>query len=93
MEKQQSLQITITGRVQNVGFRYHTQDKAIELNIKGFVMNQPNGNVYIEAEGPGENLNQFVSWCHQGPNWAKVTNVSVTEQPNQGFEQFKIKRH
>lgn len=40
------LQITITGRVQNVGFRFASHKKARELGVQGFVMNKANGDVY-----------------------------------------------
>lgn len=41
--------IHVFGRVQGVGFRYYTNMKALELHIKGFVENKPDGSVYIEA--------------------------------------------
>lgn len=92
MQKIKSIQIKIEGRVQNVGFRFHTQDEAIKLGIKGFVTNKPDGSVYSEAEGPEEALDQFILWCHKGPNWARVEHVKITEQPIMGFESFTIKR-
>ena len=92
MEKIKSYQITISGRVQNVGFRFHTQDEAIKLGIKGFVANMPDGSVYIEAEGTEDQINPFIIWCHKGPNWAKVSAVKIVEQPLSGFQLFKIKR-
>lgn len=87
-----SIQITISGRVQNVGFRYSTQQKAKELGINGFVKNKPNGDVYCEAEADEDILNQFVLWCHKGPDWAKVMHVQVNDRPVKGFEKFEIKR-
>jgi len=47
------LNITISGRVQGVWFRKHTETKAIELGVHGFVANKENGNVYVEVEGFG----------------------------------------
>lgn len=87
-----SYQITISGRVQNVGFRYSTHEKAIQIGIKGFVKNLPNGSVYCEAEGNLNDLNEFIAWCHKGPNWATVLNVIKIEQPVCGYEKFEIKR-
>jgi acylphosphatase len=43
--------IRISGRVQGVFFRASTKAKAEELGISGFVQNEPDGSVYIEAEG------------------------------------------
>lgn len=87
-----SLQIIVSGRVQNVGFRYATHEKALQIGIKGFVKNQMDGSVYIECEADEDLLNQFVLWCHQGPNWAKVYDVKVSDQPIMNYTSFEIKR-
>ncbi|HAN00891.1 MAG TPA: acylphosphatase [Marinilabiliales bacterium] len=92
MEIIKACRIIITGRVQNVGFRFHAQDKAQELGVAGFVRNQTDGSVYIEAEGAEEKLNEFVLWCYQGPTWATVINVKAVEQPVQEFTTFEIQR-
>ncbi len=92
MEKRKAYQISITGRVQNVGFRFHTQDEAVKLGINGFVKNMPDGSVFIEAEGPEPQLNKFISWCHKGPSWAKVFDIKIAEQPLMGYVTFEIKR-
>ncbi len=83
------LNITVHGLVQGVAFRYYTVEKAQQLGLKGFVKNQPDGTVYIEAEGEDRVLRDFVAWCRQGPPHARVTQVLTTEsdrQPDQGFE-------
>lgn len=92
MTKIKSVQITVTGRVQNVGFRYATNEKAQELGIKGFVKNQLDGTVYIEAEADESTLDQFVLWCHNGPNWTKVYDVKVIIKPLVNFTKFEIRR-
>ena len=45
------LKITVEGRVQGVFFRDSSRNKTMELGICGFVRNQPDEKVYIEAEG------------------------------------------
>ena len=84
------LKITIEGRVQGVFFRDSTKNKAAELGICGCVSNQPNGGVYIEAEGEGAALEQFTQWCHQGPEWARVDKVEIVESPPEGDRHFII---
>ena len=86
-----AVEITVRGKVQGVGFRFYTQRKAGELNINGFVINQTDGSVYIEAEGTPEQLEQFILWCEDGPSWARVTNMAKQEVPVTGFEGFRIK--
>lgn len=39
------------GRVQGVGFRASTQDLARRLPLTGFVRNEPDGSVHLEAQG------------------------------------------
>ena len=86
-----SSRIRVTGKVQNVGFRHYTVRTAQEFNIVGFVKNQIDGSVYIEAEGEQEALEGFMSWCRRGPQWARVEGFDVQEQPVMGFEGFSVK--
>ncbi|HYX37132.1 MAG TPA: acylphosphatase [Oligoflexus sp.] len=44
------------GRVQGVGFRFHTQSIAASFPVQGFVQNLPDGRVEMHAEGEGEVL-------------------------------------
>ena len=89
MKKAVTLQIT--GRVQNVGFRYNTRRKAEEFQISGFVKNQPDGSVYVEAAGEEENLDRFMLWCQKGPTWARVDDVKIQKIPHQEYEGFSVK--
>ncbi|MCB0783112.1 MAG: acylphosphatase, partial [Flavobacteriales bacterium] len=43
--------MVVRGRVQGVWYRKHTREKALELGLRGWVMNQPDGSVLVEAEG------------------------------------------
>jgi acylphosphatase len=83
--------LQVFGRVQGVGFRYYTQKKAEEFDIKGFVRNRPDGSVYIEAEGTPEALEAFAGWCEEGPSWARVSKVEKQDIPPQGYRQFEIR--
>lgn len=84
--------ITVTGKVQGVFYRANTQKVAEILGLNGFVMNQPDGSVYCEAEGEEELLVKLIQWCHHGPDKAEVTYVSVNEGPLQNFTGFQIRR-
>ncbi len=81
----------VYGKVQNVGFRFYTQKKALSYQINGFVKNEPDGSVYIEAEGEELNMKAFESWCKQGPTWARVTELKSTDCPLMNFTNFQIK--
>ena len=84
------LNIKIYGRVHGVGFRWNTQHRAKVLNIVGFVRNEPDGTVYIEAEGDELGLENFLNWCRKGPWYAKVEKVDVEETPTKGYNEFVI---
>ncbi|TAE42579.1 MAG: acylphosphatase [Sphingobacteriales bacterium] len=77
--------ITITGRVQGVSFRLSTKAVADQLGVKGFVKNQTDGSVYIEAEAEDIYMQEFLNWCKQGPDEALVQNIAI--------EAIEIKMH
>ena len=73
------IRMIVYGKVQGVFFRKHTQQKAIELNIIGFVKNQNDQSVLINACGEKENLDTFIDWCKHGPSRAKVSHFELDE--------------
>jgi acylphosphatase len=81
--------IRVNGRVQGVWFRAGAQHKAQELGLTGFARNEKDGSVYIEAEGPEEQLQEFLDWCEEGTMAAKVESRDWEEGPYQGYERFK----
>ncbi len=82
--------IRFFGQVQGVGFRWTTLQRAGKLGIKGFVKNDRNGTLYIEAEGEPENLKKFIAWCKKGPLWARVENAEIAEGELKKFTEFNI---
>jgi len=83
--------VTVTGRVQGVGFRFETRNIARKLGIRGFVKNQYDGSVYIEAEGNDEQIKQFISWCRNGPVHARVDEILAEPGDYIGFGYFEIR--
>lgn len=83
--------IRVTGKVQNVGFRYYTAKTAQEFGITGFVRNNPDGSVYIEAEGEKDMLEAFLHWCRRGPQWARIDAFEMEEQPVMEFKGFSVR--
>jgi len=84
------LNIRVCGNVEGVGFRGSARLKAQSLDLKGFVRNEPDGSVYIEAEGEELNLQKFLDWCRKGPSFAKVQEVSFEESLVKNYKQFVI---
>lgn len=70
--------ITVSGIVQMVGFRYHTFSQATGLNINGWVRNKADGSVEIMAEGRKEDVEELIQWCHKGPPSAAVKKVNCS---------------
>lgn len=84
--------IKISGKVQGVFFRASAKKKAEELGIHGIVKNESDGTVFAEAEGETEALDDFISWCHQGPPGARVDTVEVWDGEIKNYAGFQINR-
>jgi acylphosphatase len=85
-----TIEIIIKGKVQGVGFRYHTRKIANELNIRGFVKNMYDGSVYIHAHGAEQEIEMFINWCRQGPRLAIVDFLELKEIPDNDFDGFTV---
>lgn len=79
----QTIRLHIIGKVQGVWYRASTKDKAISLGLTGQVWNDPDGSVRAIAQGAEEQLAELVSWCHEGPQLAKVEEVIVNDHPTE----------
>ena len=84
--------IIISGKVQGVFYRQSTLEIANQLGIKGFVRNESNGNVFIEAEGTDEQLSKLIEWCKKGPPQADVLEVKFLSGAFKNFSEFSIRR-
>lgn len=83
--------LNIFGRVQNIGFRYYTAQKANKLKIAGWVKNESDGSVKILAEGEEESLKKLLLWCSKGPRFAQIDKIDVKWQDYKGKStSFKI---
>ena len=77
--------ITVTGRVQGVGFRYWTvaEVHALRLPITGMVRNLPDGNVEVVAESADRHaIDQLLARLATGPNSARVDTVHPLYESN-----------
>ena len=87
------VQIVVHGKVQGVGFRFFTQQTAIDHHVFGWVRNQDDGSVLINASADDENMSAFLSQIKQGPSrFAKVHEIDVTNLKGKpAFDSFEIK--
>lgn len=87
----ESYRIVAKGRVQGVGYRAFVTRMARQGQIKGYVKNQADGSVLIEAEGDSELMKLFINQCKGGPGWAYVSSLDIIQQPSTGFKDFQVK--
>lgn len=84
--------IIVNGKVQGVFYRASTEKIARQIGLTGFVRNEANGDVYIEAQGTEEQLQELISWCKRGPERAMVSGVETAEQALKQENSFRISR-
>jgi acylphosphatase len=83
--------LMISGRVQGVFYRDSSKKMADYLGLKGWVKNNPSGQVEMVVQGSEINVKSMIQWCHQGPSRAKVSQVDVKwETRVEAFEDFKV---
>lgn len=88
----ENVKIVVQGKVQGVGFRYHTKTLADQIGILGTVENQSDGSVLIYASSNKEDLQTFVSQLkNKKPSFAIIDDVTVTtENDLPDYNSFKI---
>ncbi|RXK62761.1 acylphosphatase [Lacibacter luteus] len=84
--------ITVRGKVQGVWFRKYTQDKAMELQLTGWVRNSDEGDVAVVATGTEDQLADFIEWCWMGSPKSTVTAVITSDVELQEFDRFEVVR-
>ncbi|MBP6382303.1 MAG: acylphosphatase [Pseudomonadales bacterium] len=70
--------IVVSGSVQGVGYRAFARRAALALGIRGHAINLPDGRVEVLACGETAALDAFVTQLRAGPQWSRVTDVSVS---------------
>ena len=86
------ISLRIAGRVQGVGFRNFTQRKARQIGVSGWVRNESDGSVHVEAEGPRSALEDLQEALQEGPRAARVEDVSANWQEATGeFDGFSVR--
>jgi len=86
------VRVRVRGRVQGVSFRASTQDEAVRLGLMGWVRNERDGSVVLEAQGPAARVDALVAWCHQGPALAAVVALDLEDlAPVAGERRFEIR--
>ena len=85
------IHLIVSGRVQGVFFRDNTRRKAIELELKGYVKNIPDGNVEVVAEGNEDKIKELIEFIKKGPGIASVKGVQIKHKEPEKFKGFEIR--
>ena len=72
-------QVTVTGRVQGVGYRAWVAHQARNHNLEGWVRNRRDGSVEALFAGPANVVADLVGRCRRGPSTARVE--AVADEP------------
>jgi acylphosphatase len=68
-------QVTVTGRVQGVGYRAWVEHRAVAHNLEGWVRNRRDGSVEALFAGPANVVLAMVDSCRRGPSSARIDDV------------------
>ena len=69
--------LTITGRVQGVGYRDWTITTARHFGLSGWVRNRTDGAVEALIVGDDQAVGEMIDACRRGPTMARVDNVDI----------------
>lgn len=87
-----AVHLIISGMVQGVFFRAHTKEVADGLGLKGYVRNTEDGNVEVVAVGNESKIKEFIEFCKQGPDSAKVIDIKISyPEVKEEFKEFEIR--
>jgi len=69
--------LTITGRVQGVGYRDWAITTARRFGLCGWVRNRANGAVEALIVGDDKPVGEMIDACRRGPTLARVDNLDI----------------
>jgi acylphosphatase len=86
------IKVIITGEVQGKNFRAAIQEKALMLDLCGYVKNNDDGSVTSIFEGDEADVEEMIEFCKEGPRGVSIDDVEVIDQDYKGeFEDFEIR--
>ncbi|WP_423998799.1 acylphosphatase [Haloarcula salina] len=83
--------VFVSGRVQGVYYRATTRERAQKRGVDGWVRNLDDGRVEAVFEGPEDDVDAMVEFCHEGSDRANVTDVAVEYGEPEGIDGFEVR--
>lgn len=74
-----------SGLVQGIGFRYEAKMTADQLDLVGWVKNEDDGTVVVEAEGKEVCIDEFLRVIRSVPRF-RITEIQSEDLPVSGAE-------
>ena len=86
-------ELTVTGRVQGVGFRWFVKRLALGMEVTGWVRNMPDYSVLVLAQAQEDVLNVFVSLMRLGYSRASVAKIDISPlDDSKDYYDFEIRK-
>lgn len=82
--------IIVSGKVQGVFFRDNTRRKSVELGLKGYAKNLPDGTVEVVAEGNENKVNELIEFIKNNPGTSNVEGVKIRHKEPEKFKGFDV---
>jgi len=83
--------VFIKGKVQGVGFRAFTKERADEVGVKGWVRNLADGRVESVMQGKSEAVEKLLESVRKGPRSSRVDGVEAKEEKiGEEFRDFRV---
>ena len=90
MENKVRKHIFFYGRVQGVGFRYYSVNKARQLGLTGWVRNLYDGSVEMEVQGPERFIDELIIFL-QNRIFVEIDDIKAKTVPIQDEYDFDEK--
>lgn len=90
MEDKVRKHIFFYGRVQGVGFRYYSVNKARQLGLTGWVRNLYDGSVEMEVQGPERFIDELIIFL-QNRRFVEIDDIKAKTVPIQDEYDFDEK--
>lgn len=87
-----TIHLIVKGDVQGVFYRATAKKIADKIGVTGWIKNRKDDDVEAMVTGTQQQLEQFISWCRQGPEKAKVDDVIVKTEKETTFNDFVVVR-
>jgi acylphosphatase len=87
-----AIRCLVSGRVQRVGYRAATVERAAALKLDGSVRNLADGRVEVVVAGEPDAVEALVAWLWSGPPAAAVSGVVLEDWPEIPRAGFRLAR-